>query len=126
MSRFTSCLRLLMLSSLLESTPALADDVAPRPEAPAPVKPKAEPSAAAPKAAPVPDAEGFVPESRPANMTTVDASIPAAPLVAVAYGFIWLMVFGFVVFTLQRTRKLEREIAELAERIKTPTKASRA
>ena len=56
-----------------------------------------------------------------------DESIPAAPLVAVAYGFIWLAVRGFVVFTLQRTRKLEGEIADLAERIHKPTaKAPRA
>jgi CcmD family protein len=118
MSRLTPYLRLIMLSGLLLSGGALADDTPPRPE-PGSQRPAAEPQLPT-KKEPVPDAEGFVPDSRPANMATVDASIPAAPLVAVAYGFIWLAVLGFVVFTLQRTRKLEQEIADLAERIKAP------
>ena len=79
------------------------------------------PSAASPGKAgtPAPDAEGFVPDSRPATMSQVDESIPAAPLVATAYGFIWLAVLGFVLFTLHRTRKLEQELADLESRIRS-------
>lgn len=94
----------------------LAPTTAPE-AAPPPIQPQAP--AAAPPAAAVPDAEGFVPDSRPANMARVDESIPAAPLVATAYGFIWLAVLGFVLFTLRRMRQLEREIAELSERLDT-------
>lgn len=75
-------------------------------------------AAAAAPAAPQPDKDGFVPESRPAEMTaSVEAGLPAVPLVAAAYGFIWLMVFGFVLATLTRTSRLQREIRELAGKL---------
>lgn len=67
------------------------------------------------------DAEGFVPESRPA-MSAVDNSIPASPLVATAYGIIWVAVMGFVLYTLKRTHKVEQEIADLEFRIKSAGK----
>ena len=79
----------------------------------APPPPPSAPSAAAPVA----DKDGFVPESRPPAMNNVEAGLPAAPLVGAAYGFIWLAVFGFVVFTLRRTTQLEADIADLRERI---------
>lgn len=64
------------------------------------------------------DDQGFVPESRPAEMTTtVEAGIPAGPLVATAYGFIWLMVLAFVVAVAVRTARVEREVAELANKL---------
>lgn len=64
------------------------------------------------------DDQGFVPESRPAEMTTtVEAWIPAGPLVATAYGFIWLMVLAFVVAVAVRTARVEREVAELASKL---------
>lgn len=86
--------------------------------APPPIQPQAPAAAtAAAPATATADAEGFVPDSRPANMTSVDESIPAAPLVATAYGFIWLAVLGFVLFTLRRMRQLERELGELSERL---------
>jgi CcmD family protein len=123
--------RLLMIflcgvCGVFAASPARADEVPDRPAAPAappaatrvPDVPTAAKSGA--PSAPKPDAEGFVPDSRPANMNTVDESVPAAPLVATAYGFIWLAVLGFVLLTLQRTRRLEQEIAELSERIKNP------
>jgi CcmD family protein len=110
MSRFQKLLLVLNLCGLLFCglggvKAAFADKVPDRPAAPA-LHP-----------APAPDAEGFVPDSRPPNMNVADASIPAAPLVATAYGFIWLAVLGFVLFTQYRVKKVEQEIAELAERI---------
>jgi CcmD family protein len=80
--------------------------------APSP-SPAANPSAQAGAA----DKDGFVPESRPPAMSNVEAGLPAAPLVGAAYGFIWLAVFGFVVWTLRRTTQLEAEIADLRQRI---------
>ncbi|MFO0574449.1 MAG: CcmD family protein [Polyangia bacterium] len=98
---------------------ARADEVpgpATRPAASAPaVAPAVAPVA---PVAPQPDKDGFVPESRPAEMTgSVEAGLPAVPLVAAAYGFIWLMVFGFVLSTLSRTSRLQREIRELAGKL---------
>ena len=131
MSRLSASFRCLLLCGAVFAPmmSAHADRVPSRPPPPAaevgvpaaeaPKVPEAAaPSAPAAKAAP--DAEGFVPDSRPANMTTVDVSVPAGPLVATAYGFIWLAVLGFVLFTLQRTRRLEQEIAELSARIAKP------
>jgi len=139
MSRRTVSGLLMMFGvcGVLAASPVLADEVPDRPAAPAaPAAATKAPDVptAAKYAAPgavKPDAEGFVPDSRPANMNTVDESIPAAPLVATAYGFIWLAVLGFVLVTLQRTRRLEQEIADLSERINNPSgkpagKASRA
>lgn len=68
-----------------------------------------------------PDSEGFVPESRPANMTNVEEGIPAGPLVAAAYGFIWLAVLVFVGFTARRASQLESEVAQLSERLSQAT-----
>lgn len=89
---------------------AWADKAPPRPAAPAD-KPTTT-------VAPQRDPEGFEPESRPPNMNAVDQSIPAAPLVATAYGFIWAAVLGFVLYTLHRTRRVEQELAELESQIK--------
>lgn len=121
------------MCGLLGASPVFADEVPDRPAPPAAAKAAEVPTAAkyganpAGAAAVKPDAEGFVPDSRPATMSTVDESVPAAPLVAIAYGFIWLAVLGFVLLTLLRTRRLEQEIAELSERIGKPAaKASRA
>ena len=74
--------------------------------------------AAAPTA-PVPDKEGFVPESRPAEMgaARVDESVPAKPLVAAAYGFIWLAVLVYVGTVAVRARRLEQEVAALRARL---------
>ncbi len=85
--------------------------------APPPPPSVAAPAPSRPSAAAA-DAEGFVPDSRPPNMNTVDESIPAAPLVATAYGFIWFAVLGFVLYTLRRTQHVEKEIAELSALIR--------
>ena len=66
-----------------------------------------------------PDKEGFVPESRPADMSRpkVDEGIPAAPLVAGAYGFIWVAVLVYVGTVATRARRLSAEIAVLSRRL---------
>ncbi|MCS6911639.1 MAG: CcmD family protein [Myxococcota bacterium] len=65
------------------------------------------------------DPEGFVPEHRPADMAKpqVDESVPARPLVAAAYGFIWVAVLVYVASVHLRTRRLESEVAALAQRL---------
>lgn len=91
------------------------------------VAPTAAPTpAATPSAAPKADPEGFVPDSRPPNMTNVEEGMPAAPLVAGAYGFIWLAVLVFVAYTAKRAANLEGEIAHLAERIGSAEAASKS
>lgn len=111
---------LLCALCLSTAAPAARADEVPGPEQrPATAAPAAPaPAAPAAPAAPVPDKDGFVPESRPAEMTTnVEAGLPAVPLVAGAYGFIWLMVLAFVVSTALRTGRLEREIGELSDKL---------
>lgn len=66
----------------------------------------------------VKDKDGFEPESRPAMMGSVkDETVPAQPLVAAAYGFIWLAVLVFVGSVAMRTTRLEAEIAHLQEKL---------
>lgn len=48
-------------------------------------------------------------------------SIPASTLVGSAYGFIWLMVAGFVVTVWRRQQRLEQEIDELRRRLPPET-----
>lgn len=113
----------------------LADKAPPPPPAqlapPAPAAPAASAPAAPTPAAPatsapaVPDKDGFVPDSRPATMGNVEEGLPAGPLVGAAYGFIWLAVFGFVVWTLRRTSQLEGELAELRERVERAQSGSK-
>lgn len=96
-------------------------------EAPAPgergyraTAPTTAPTTAPPAAtiaAPQPDKDGFVPESRPMNGPTVDESIPAGPLLATAYGFVWLAVLGYVVFCARGIRRVETELGELSDKL---------
>ncbi|SRR5579883_1435537 len=44
-------------------------------------------------------------------------SIPASTLVGAAYGFIWVMVAGFVYSVWRRTTAVERDLASLRARI---------
>lgn len=68
---------------------------------------------------PQPDKEGFVPESRPADMTKakVDESVPAVPLVAGAYGFIWAAVLVYAGTVAVRARRLEGEVDALRRQL---------
>lgn len=90
-------------------------------EPPPPGSVKTTVSAPVTPGAPVPkpavDKDGFVAESRPAEMKSVEEGLPAPMLVAAAYSFIWLAVLAFVVYTMTRTRRLEQEIADLTKKI---------
>jgi CcmD family protein len=44
-------------------------------------------------------------------------SIPAPRLVAIAYGFIWVMVFGYIWSIKSRLSTVEREIASVSKRV---------
>jgi hypothetical protein len=114
MSRLLSLgLRRSLFCLLLAGLP-LSQSRADIPSGPPPAPAANAPVAKAPAAA---DSEGFVPENRPATMSNVEEGIPAGPLVATAYGFIWAAVLVFVGLTARRTRQLELEIAQLAERL---------
>ena len=104
-----------MLWLALSPLCALAD-VAPGPP------PAAGGTAPAPKA----DSEGFVPVSMPADMTAAaKEKIPATPLVAAAYSFIWVAVLVYVGSVATRTSKLGQEIAALRKRIDETPAAGR-
>jgi CcmD family protein len=51
-------------------------------------------------------------------MTEVPASeqIPAFRLVAVAYMFVWVVLFGYVLSLVKRQRKVEQDLHELEQR----------
>jgi heme exporter protein C len=57
--------------------------------------------------------EGFVPvdESKPQE------HLPAAPLVMTAYAVAWVAIFGYVWSLWSRSRRVEREIAEVSRRV---------
>ena len=70
---------------------------------------------AAPLAAfaqPRPSADEFVPVSE----APVGEQIPAIRLVASAYGFVWVVLAGYVWSVGSRLQKVEREIADLERR----------
>ena len=63
-------------------------------------------------AQPQPSADEFVPmEEAPAS-----EQIPAINLVAAAYGFVWVVVVGYVWSLGRRLQKAEAEIADLERR----------
>lgn len=59
--------------------------------------------------------DGFVPVSRASQQET----IPAARLVVIAYGFAWVMLFGYLWSIWARIGKVERELRDVSRRIKT-------
>lgn len=64
-----------------------------------------------------PDDSGWVRETLPPEMAAARETVPAAPLVAGAYGFIWVAVLVFVGSVAVRTRRLEGDIAALERRL---------
>ena len=58
--------------------------------------------------------DGFMPVDAP--ITGQDA-MPAPRLVAIAYGFIWLVLFGYVASVKMRLSGVEREIDTLSRRV---------
>ena len=58
--------------------------------------------------------DGFVPVDAP--ISPQDA-IPAPRLVAIAYGFIWIVVFGYVWSVRSRLSRVERELEAVSRRV---------
>jgi hypothetical protein len=50
-------------------------------------------------------------------MANVEEGLPAGPLVAAAYGFIWVAALVFVGLTARHASQLEAEMAQLVERL---------
>lgn len=101
MRRLLATLMLLCIMALAGR--ALADPAAP-PAAPA-----------TPAAPPAPTGKDW--ETVNGAMFDPGETLPASRLVAIAYGFIWVMVAGFVTTVWLRAGKLEGEIADLDRRI---------
>jgi CcmD family protein len=57
--------------------------------------------------------EGFV----PVDQLQGQEQLPAAPLVATAYGVAWAAVFIYVWFLWRRLARMERELADVASRL---------
>ena len=60
--------------------------------------------------------EGFVPVDQ---LPKPEDTMPAAPLVAVAYAFVWVMLFGYVVSIWRRLSTVERELHDVSRRLGT-------
>lgn len=56
----------------------------------------------------------FVPVDKPMN---AQDTIPAPKLVATAYGFIWVVVFGYVWSVRSRLATVERELQTVSKRV---------
>ncbi len=57
--------------------------------------------------------DGFVPVDAPIN---AEDTMPAPRLVAIAYGFIWLVLFGYVWSVRSRLSTVERELEAVGRR----------
>jgi CcmD family protein len=57
--------------------------------------------------------EGFVPASEVAKET-----LPALPLVYVAYGFVWFALVVYVFMLWRKLDRVERELAEVSARLR--------
>jgi CcmD family protein len=58
--------------------------------------------------------EGFVPVDQ---LPKPQDTMPAAPLVATAYAFVWVMLFGYMVSIWRRLNAVERELQSVSRRI---------
>ncbi len=58
--------------------------------------------------------DGFVPVDSPINP---EDAMPAPRLVAIAYGFIWVVLFGYLWSVRSRLARVEREMAVVTRRI---------
>ena len=61
-----------------------------------------------------PSQDEFVPVSEPTN---AQETIPAQTLVGVAYGLIWVLLFGYVWSVRTRLARVEREMESVSRRI---------
>ena len=90
----------LVLFLLTLAVPVLAQTQAPPQTQPAPSKPAAQ--------------DEFVPVNAPMNPQD---TIPAPRLVAIAYGFIWVVLFGYLWSVRSRLSTVEREIETVSRRL---------
>jgi CcmD family protein len=60
--------------------------------------------------------EGFVPVDQ---LPKPQDTMPAAPLVATAYAFVWVVLFGYVISIRRRLSTVERELQSVSRRIGT-------
>jgi CcmD family protein len=58
--------------------------------------------------------DGFVPVDTPIN---AQDTIPAPRLVGIAYGFIWVVLFGYVWSVRTRLASVERELQTVSKRV---------
>ena len=58
--------------------------------------------------------DGFVPVDAPVNPND---TIPAPRLVAIAYGFIWVLLFGYLWSVRTRLASVERELETVSRRV---------
>lgn len=58
--------------------------------------------------------DGFVPVDAPTNAAD---TIPAPRLVAIAYGFIWVVLFGYLWSVRSRLARVEREMESVSRRV---------
>ncbi len=68
----------------------------------------------APKAPPPAAQDGFVPVDAPMN---AQDTMPAPRLVAIAYGFIWVVLFGYLWSVRSRLSRVERELEAVGRRV---------
>jgi CcmD family protein len=73
----------------------------------------------APTTPPAAAQDGFVPVDTPMN---AQDTMPAPRLVAIAYGFIWVVLFGYVWSVRSRLGKVEREMEAVGRRVATGRK----
>ena len=59
----------------------------------------------------------------PVSQLPAQDQLPAAPLLVTAYGFVWLVVFGYVVSVSRRLSNVQRDIQRLESDIKRGTRA---
>jgi CcmD family protein len=88
--------RVLILSLMLFAAPVYAQAQ----QQPPPTKPAAT--------------DEFVPVDKPMN---AQETIPAPRLVAIAYGFIWVVLFGYVWSVRSRLASVERELQTVSKRV---------
>jgi CcmD family protein len=74
----------------------------------------AAPHAQTPQTPPKPAAQDeFVPVDKPMN---AQETIPAQRLVGLAYGFVWVVIFGYLWSIRRRLTKVERELEIVSRR----------
>ena len=89
----------LVITLLLLTVPAFAQQPAPK--------------------APAAAQDGFVPVDSPINP---EDAMPAPRLVAIAYGFIWVVLFGYLWTVRSRLATVEREMASISSRLASSQK----